>query len=198
MMPNTSPCHDLATVLARLRDGYYVHFNRDNDCFQWKRDDTRTIIKLDPRIAPIAKNMLEDIPAPFELRMNDNPAEVLRHLGDDRIKPQSWVRGEVVEIYQLLNSAGYLKTFEAYQGNTLVGAVLGIELPRVFFAETMFRLTHDASKFSLCNAVLTYHDRGYAFIDVFTPHPVGHPATRLGERTMCFAEYEKLLGEALS
>jgi Leu/Phe-tRNA-protein transferase len=79
----------------------------------------------------------------------------------------------------------------------VVGAVLAIDLPGILIIETMFSLSPNSSKQCVCQAVLDYHERGYAFIDVENPHKPLHPLVRLGEKVFPMAEHLRLLRETV-
>ena len=121
-----------------------------------------------------------------------------------QVKEHSWVRGEVVEIYRALHAAGLLWTLEAWEKGRLVGGLVGVVLPGVFVAETMYGIVPEASKVCLCQLVEDCWNEGrggFAMIDVQTPHdrdemglPLGrpgtaHPCVRLGEKLVEIAVF---------
>jgi Leu/Phe-tRNA-protein transferase len=109
-----------------------------------------------------------------------------------------------VEIYRALHGAGVLRTVEAWADGSLVGGLVGIVLPGVFVAETMYGLVSEASKACLCQLVEEAADAGFEMIDVQMPHDEdalglpreGHPCVRLGEVYMELDEFLELMEDA--
>lgn len=195
--PNrTSGGHDISMILSKIKEGYYVIFDRKENKFNWITGETRSIIDLNPQNVQKSEKMIKKITENFEVFENKNTEEVLKHFSDERIKPNSWIQGEVLEIYKLLEQEGYLVTIEAYLSNKLAGAILAIDLGGVIMGETMFSIVPSASKVCLNYTIRKYFDKGYPFIDVFTVHPPNHPIGRL-ERTISMEEYLPLLERTL-
>lgn len=180
-------------VMDRYRRGYYPMYDREGGYFFWYRPRKRAVLMLTEEVVDRARRMRKRVRTPFEVTENRRVDEVLQHLSGMAVRDDSWVDGPVVSIYRDLDRRGVLRTVEALNEGRLAGAVLGLELPRVFVAETMFRLEPDASKICLCEAVERYAARGARFIDTQQPHPPDHPSARLGEQEIDLTDYLRLL-----
>lgn len=171
-------------ILERYHQGYfplYDWFGR----FYWERPPERAVLQLDAATAQRAQRMGRRAGRGFTFARNTRFEDVLAHLRDPKIKPFTWVRPQVMEIYRRLQHGGFIHTVEAFNpGGTLVGAVLGVVLPNVLIAETMFMLEPEASKACLCRMVCDLYARGFVLIDVQTPHdrPVPPPGQNRGHR----------------
>lgn len=144
-----------------------------------------------------ANRLLRTIRPPYAVRQNQAVETVLAHLSDEAVKPGTWVRGPVIALYRILDQHGFLRTFEAMKDGMIAGAVLAIDLPGILIIESMFSLAPNSSKQCVCQALLDYHERGYAFIDVENQHRPTHPLARLGEKMFPMPEYLRLLRETV-
>ncbi len=221
----TSPptLHPL-TLLHRYASGYFPMIDDEDPAhpvFFWDRWPVRAVLPVNAQTAARARRMgrrAQGAGGRFEIRYTTAVETVLGHL--QRVKEHSWVRGQVVDIYRALHEAGVLRTVEAWERDTdagtrrrgdaakeprLVGALLGLVLPGVFVAETMYGLVPEASKVCLCQLVEDCWNAGhptYELIDVQPPHNLdeyglplprktgtAHPCIRLGEQHLPLAAY---------
>jgi leucyl/phenylalanyl-tRNA--protein transferase len=82
-----------------------------------------------------------------------------------RYAPGTWLTTEMRQAYSALHAQGWAHSFEAWQDGTLVGGLYGIYLGRVFFGESMFTRSTDASKVAFARAVHYLQRRGCGLID---------------------------------
>ena len=73
--------------------------------------------------------------------------------------------------YLRLHRAGYAHSFETWRGEELAGGLYGVAIGRMFFGESMFSRTADASKVALVALVGELRERQFPLIDcqVHTP-----------------------------
>jgi len=92
--------------------------------------------------------------------------------------------------YLVLHEQGLAHSFEAWQGNELVGGLYGVAIGRVFFGESMFHRVSNASKAAFVYAVETLWAWGYMLIDcqVYTEH-----LASLGAAEIPRADFVRLL-----
>lgn len=186
------PGPSLSTILERLLSGYYPDCSgRD---FHWRLDsrEDRYVIRVTDTAAAKARRMLRRERIAFHITEDERPEEVLHCLMDESIRPHTWLKAPVAEVYRTLGRAGLLKTYEAVdpRDGRLAGALIGVQLGRVFLADTMFQLAGGASKSCLCRLVIDQRERGGELIDVQNAHEdPAHPARRLGEERIGFDAY---------
>jgi leucyl/phenylalanyl-tRNA--protein transferase len=68
----------------------------------------------------------------------------------------TWITHNMLEAYCRMHELGYAHSIECWQDDELVGGLYGIALGEMFFGESMFSKTADASKVALaylCNTV---------------------------------------------
>jgi leucyl/phenylalanyl-tRNA--protein transferase len=200
-----------AEILARYAGGFFPLYDLA-DRFYWERLSIRAVIPLTSEVVAHARKMAHREAGRFEIRYTTSLELIITALQNERIKPRSWVRTEVATIYRTLHRAGLLQTVEAWdrETGTLMGGLVGLVLPGVFVAETMFGVAPDASKICLCRLVEDAFAAGHKMIDVQTPHHLDenglprarhgrtpHPCVRLGEEVITHARFMRWMQAAM-
>lgn len=202
---------NVVDILNRYAAGYFPLYDLEGN-FYWERLAIRAMIPVDERTIARARRLARRGKNRFEIRYNTAVEEVIRELQREEIKRNSWVKEEVVKIYAALDAARLLRTIEAWgRDGKLAGALLGIDLPGTFVAETMYGVVPEASKICLCQLIEDCSAGTGAvsgvreIIDVQTPHnydewgftpeegktagATAHPCVRLGEVYLPIAIY---------
>ncbi len=102
----------------------------------------------------------------------------------------TWITREMHQAYVALHHAGLAHSFETWHGERLVGGLYGVGLGRVFFGESMFTRSTDASKVALARLVAECRRFAVPLIDCQMPSP---HLTSLGSRNLDRCEFEALL-----
>jgi len=78
----------------------------------------------------------------------------------------------MIATYTALHQQGYAHSAEAWLNNKLVGGLYGIRIGKIFFGESMFSHTSNASKFAFIRYVEELKKEGIELIDcqVYTEH----------------------------
>lgn len=84
----------------------------------------------------------------------------------------TWITEDVKTAYTDLHRKGFAHSAEAWQNGELVGGLYGVRLGKVFFGESMFSNTSNASKFAFISYVQQLQLEGVKLIDcqVYTEH----------------------------
>jgi len=84
----------------------------------------------------------------------------------------TWITAGMRNAYLSLHQQGYTHSVEVWNGSTLVGGLYGVALGQVFFGESMFSHSPNASKLALVRLAATLAQSGYRLIDcqVASPH----------------------------
>ena len=77
----------------------------------------------------------------------------------------TWIMSEIAEAYIQLHKHGLAHSIEAWLDDTLVGGLYGVAIGKVFFGESMFATTTDASKVALAFLVRQLQSWKFALID---------------------------------
>jgi len=106
----------------------------------------------------------------------------------------TWISDEMKEIYQALHQAGWAHSFEAWQGNSLAGGILGLVIGGAFVGESMFYRIPEGSKVALVKLVERLQQRRFVLFDaqIMNPH-----LERFGAYVVNDSVYQKLLNQAL-
>lgn len=84
----------------------------------------------------------------------------------------TWITDDMVSAYALLHDMGYAHSVEVWRDGALAGGIYGLALGRVFFGESMFSRSTDASKIALVALCRHLKQNGYGLLDcqVGNPH----------------------------
>jgi leucyl/phenylalanyl-tRNA--protein transferase len=113
----------------------------------WHAPDPRAV--LFPSRLRVSRSLRKAIRRrPFQLKLDTAFEAVVRACaevprpGD----PGTWITAEMRRAYVRLHALGYAHSAEAWTDEALVGGLYGVSLGGVFFGESMFALSSDASK----------------------------------------------------
>lgn len=77
----------------------------------------------------------------------------------------TWISPEMIDAYITLHKMGIAVSVETWKDEELVGGLYGIRIGKVFYGESMFALTPDASKFAFIRFVQRLAADGFMLID---------------------------------
>ena len=93
-------------------------------------------------------------------------AEVMRQCAAPRDgQPGTWITTAMQEAYLAWHQAGVVHSVETWIDGELAGGLYGINLGRMFYGESMFTRSTDASKIALAYLVRHLTAQGVALID---------------------------------
>jgi leucyl/phenylalanyl-tRNA--protein transferase len=131
----------------------------------------------------------------FEIHCNTAFAEVVQGCAEATIdRPSTWINRDIFELYTALHRLGHAHSVEAWRDGDLVGGLYGVSLGGVFFGESMFSRTTDASKVTLVHLVARLIVGGFKLLD--TQFVTDHLA-QFGAIEVARAEYRRQLHAAL-
>jgi leucyl/phenylalanyl-tRNA--protein transferase len=84
----------------------------------------------------------------------------------------TWITPEMQDAYLKLHQLGIAHSFEAWEGDRLVGGVYGVNVDGAFAGESMFHRAPNASKLTLLHMADYFTSRELAWMDIqmMTPH----------------------------
>jgi leucyl/phenylalanyl-tRNA--protein transferase len=182
-----------ARILEAYRQGIFPWYS-DGDPVLWWSPDPRMVLfpeelKVSRSLGRIVKRGV------FETRVDTAFTQVMRECAAPRNgQSGTWIVPEMIEAYGELHARGYAHSVETWQEGVLVGGLYGLWLGKVFFGESMFSRTTDASKVALVNLVAIVAARGARVIDC-------QQATRhlesLGARPIPRSAFSQLLQDSI-
>ena len=110
-------------------------------------------------------------------------------------RPKTWINDIIRELYGRLHRQGFAHRVEARYDGELVGGLYGVTLGAVFFGESMFSRTTDASKVALAHLVARLRIGGFHLLD--TQFITSH-LEQFGAIEISRAAYHRRLGQALA
>lgn len=99
---------------------------------------------------------------PFEMRWNTAFREVMLACA---AREETWIDETIIGSYVELHRLGHAHSVECWDDEGLQGGLYGVELPGVFFGESMFSRKTDASKIALVALVDRLRERGFRLLD---------------------------------
>ena len=111
---------------------------------------------------------------PFRLTIDQAFGEVIVACAKVKRKGESgtWITAQMMRAYCELHKIGYAHSIEAWEENTLVGGLYGVDAGGAFSGESMFCYRSNASKLALLYLIEHLQKRGLDWIDIqmLTPH----------------------------
>jgi leucyl/phenylalanyl-tRNA--protein transferase len=138
----------------------------------WWSPDPRLVLR--PESLHISRSLRKTLrKRAFRVTLDEAFEAVIGHCAGPRENAGgTWITSEMTMAYLELHRQGYAHSVECWQNNRLVGGLYGVSIGRVFFGESMFAHTSDASKVALANLAMQLSRWGFPLIDcqVHTPH----------------------------
>lgn len=111
---------------------------------------------------------------PYRITFDQDFKNVIEHCAKNKRPGQdgTWITDEVISAYINLHRKGFAHSIEAYDNNTLVGGIYGISLGGIFFGESMFALSPNASKIAFATLAAHLVSWNFDLIDcqAYTEH----------------------------
>lgn len=152
---------------------------------------------LFPQQLIVAKSMHQLIKKKkFEFTINQDFAAVINACKLVKRADQvgTWITPAVEQSYIQLHQLGHAHSAETWLDGKLVGGLYGIQMGNLFFGESMFSKSSNASKFAFIQYVRVLQNQGVQLIDcqVYTQH-----LESFGARMISRAEFKHYLATLL-
>ncbi len=151
-------------IVSAYRQGLFPWYSADQPILWWSPNPRSILI---PSQLNISRSLRKSIrKQPLRITINNCFEEVLRQCAAPRSYADgTWITPEMQAAYLELHRQGVAHSFEAWQGETLVGGLYGLALGKIFFGESMFSHVTDASKIAFVYAVRQLEAWGFKLID---------------------------------
>jgi leucyl/phenylalanyl-tRNA--protein transferase len=181
-------------LLLAYRSGIFPWFEGDTPL--WWCPNPRFV--LFPEELKVSKSMKQVIHRQtFRFSIDKAFEEVIENCKTSSRKDQqgTWITREVKTAYIKLHHAGYAHSAEAWLNDELVGGCYGIRMGNVFFGESMFSKTANASKYAFITYAQQLQQENVQLIDcqVYTAH-----LESLGARMIPRQKFIELLNTLIS
>jgi leucyl/phenylalanyl-tRNA---protein transferase len=151
-------------LLEAYRRGVFPWYSGAEPVLWWSPDPRMVLYCEELKVArSLAKSVRNK---GYEVRVDTAFREVLKGCASPR-KGESgtWLGGEMQAAYLRLHRAGYAHCIETWLGRDLVGGLYGVAVGRMFYGESMFSRSTDASKVALVALVGELRAREFPLID---------------------------------
>ena len=161
---------DLSTerLLSAYRQGIFPWYS-EGEPVLWYSPNPRMVITKDT--LHISKSLQKALRSNrFEVLMNTNFEQVIHQCKNIKRKEQdsTWIDNDMVQAYIQLHHQGHAHSIEVYENSLLVGGLYGVAIGKVFFGESMFSCTSNASKVALVHLL---KNTDYQLIDCQVENP---------------------------
>lgn len=164
---------DLSTdrLLHSYQNGIFPWFD-DGQPILWWSPDPRCILR--PADFNTSRRMRRSIASSCAtISFNQSFTDVIHACAGPRRSEQgTWITDDMINAYELLHAKGWAHSIEVRENGALTGGLYGIAIGRVFFAESMFSHTSNASKLAMLALCEALEENDFAMIDcqVESPH----------------------------
>ena len=152
-------------LLLAYQSGIFPWFDNDSIILWWSPDPRMILYPDHIKISKSMKKVIRD--NQFRLTKNTCFKEVLEYCSSVPREGQdgTWITDEMKNAYIALHERGIAKSYEVWEGDTLVGGLYGVDLGHIFCGESMFSLTSNASKFAFIKLAQELQEKEYSIID---------------------------------
>jgi len=176
-------------LLAAYRRGIFPWYNAGQPVLWWSPDPRSVLFPADFRLSRSLRKSQRN--RGYATRIDTAFASVVDACAAPRASgPGTWITPEMAAAYRELHARGHAHSIETWHGEKLVGGLYGVGIGRVFFGESMFSRSTDASKVALARLVEECRTRGIVLIDcqVTSAH-----LESLGSKALPRAEFARLV-----
>jgi leucyl/phenylalanyl-tRNA--protein transferase len=152
-------------LLAAYEAGIFPWYGPDSPILWWSPDPR---LVLEPARLHVPRSLARTRRrAPYRITADAAFDRVIGACADAGRPGQegTWITPAMVRAYRQLHALGFAHSFEAWEGEALVGGLYGVSLGAAFFGESMFAVRPDASKLAFVESVEWLAARGVRFID---------------------------------
>ena len=152
-------------LLAAYAAGIFPWYGPDSPILWWSPDPR---LVLEPARLHVPRSLARARRrAPYRITADTGFDRVIGACAEAGRPDQegTWITPAMVRAYRQLHALGFAHSFEAWEGEALVGGLYGVSLGAVFFGESMFATRPDASKLAFVESVEWLAARGVQVID---------------------------------
>jgi leucyl/phenylalanyl-tRNA--protein transferase len=195
--PNGLLCAGGDLTPARILDAYahgiFPWFSEGDPILWWSPDPRMVLFPGELKVSRSLRKTLER--GIYETRFDSAFGRVIAECAAPREgQSGTWIVPEMIAAYTALHAMGHVHSVESWQDGELVGGLYGMALGQVFFGESMFSRSPDASKVALVRLVERLSAHGFRLIDC--QQATAHLAS-LGAREIPRAEFAKRVRESI-
>ena len=178
-------------LITAYEHGVFPWYAEGQPVLWWSPDPRAVLFPAELRVSRSLRKRVRN--AGVETRLDTAFAAVIAHCAEPRASGEgTWLTADMIAAYRELHALGLAHSVESWSEGVLVGGLYGVRLGRVFFGESMFSRTADASKIALVRLIDEARARGIVVIDcqISSPH-----LESLGSRSIPRTDFIALLAQ---
>jgi leucyl/phenylalanyl-tRNA---protein transferase len=178
-----------ARLLAAYERGVFPWYSAQQPILWWSPDPRMVLYPGEFNCSRSLRKTLRN--GPYTTRLDHAFGATIRACAAPRrTGADTWLNSDMIASYEQLHALGFGHSIETYDAGRLVGGLYGLQLGQVFFGESMFSSSRDASKVALARLVEECRVRDIQVIDCQVAS--GHLAS-LGAREVSRSAFVALL-----
>ena len=180
-------------LVAAYRHGCFPWY-QDGQPLLWWSPDPRTVLL--PNNLHISRSLRKVLRSDlFSVTFDRNFTDVIHACSEPRKDEDgTWITSEMQAAYFALHAQGHAHSVEVWQQDQLVGGLYGIAIGQLFFGESMFSRTSNATKVGFVTLVSALKAAGFVLIDC--QMPTAHLIS-LGAESIRRSEFSEYLTQHL-
>ena len=180
-------------IVDAYSHGIFPWYSEGDPILWWSPDPRMVLFPGELKISRSLRKRLEH--GDYETRWDTAFREVIEACSAPRPgQSGTWIVPEMMDAYTRLHELRFAHSVESWRDGELVGGLYGIALGRVFFGESMFSRSTDASKVALVRLVERLAAQGCRVIDC--QQATAHLAS-LGAREIPRAAFAQLVQDSI-
>lgn len=152
-------------LLAAYRRGIFPWYEAGQPILWWSPDPRLVLFPERLHVSRSLRKVLRR--GAYQVSFDRDFEGVMRACSAPRARDGAgtWITADMIEAYVRLHRLGYAHSVEAWRDGVLAGGLYGVALGRVFFGESMFHRSSDASKAAFVALVRRLQALGFVMID---------------------------------
>lgn len=151
-------------LVSAYRHGCFPWFQEGQPILWWSPDPRMVLLPAELHVSHSLRKQMRQ--RRFEVSFDRDFAAVIEACAAPRSYADgTWITPAMQDAYSELHRRGIAHSVEVWQQGQLVGGLYGLAMGRLFFGESMFSRTDNASKVAFVSLVEQLHACGFALID---------------------------------
>lgn len=151
-------------LLSAYRNGIFPWFNEDEPILWWSPDPRMVLFPDELKISRSLGKLIRR--NNYTIQTDAHFVEVMQACAAPRKDQQgTWIHPEMINAYTELHRLGLAHSVETWIDGTLAGGLYGVALGKIFFGESMFSRSPNASKIAFAYLVEQLSKWEFAVID---------------------------------
>jgi leucyl/phenylalanyl-tRNA---protein transferase len=151
-------------LLAAYHRGIFPWYSPDEPILWWSPNPRMVLFPDELHVPRSLAKALRN--RDYTVRFDTAFADVMTRCAAPRPgQDGTWIGPDIIAAYCKLHALGFAHSVETWIDDQLVGGLYGVAIGRVFFGESMFALSPDASKIAFVHLVRQLQGAGFKLID---------------------------------